>query len=557
MKKKVVSLLMVAAMVASMAGCGSNGSTNSNSNANAGSDSNASNASSNAGGAAAGTEATGAEDNGAADTASDVEKPEEITMMVDGTVFTEENGQAEFIAKLEELTGIKINVIQPDHDAYYDVVGQTIASGEWPDVIILGSTYYAGYAAEGVLWDMSEAYENSELKQRQDAYGSTGVVDGVKIDGKLYGMPAARGNGCVTYVKKAWFDNVGLSADDIKTFDDYYNMLLKFHNEDPDGNGIDGDTYGVVAAGYMGNEAPWINYMPEFWQDAYPAIYQDETGAWVDGFNTDATKAAIERIAKGVAEGAIDPESLTASTKIAREKWFSNDQTGSSGVFTYWAGSWYQTLTDNLVKNNVDSELVMLKPIAEVGAYINREAPVWVIIDDGDGDDSREQAIFDAFIETMMDGDKVQTLWTYGAEDVHWSTHAEKFTTNAGTDKAKDYSYEEGQFHLKQSPNDANSVWKKNAMDPALVISPLTNGYVDISSLAAEGNLFFTENCKDAPASPSCETYTEHSGDIYTAQLECITKVVNDGVSVDDAMDAYIAAVGEYVDAILAELNAQ
>ena len=94
-------------------------------------------------------------------------------------------------------------------------------------------------------------------------------------------------------------------------------------------------------------------------------------------------------------------------------------------------------------------------------------------------------------------------------------------------------------------------------MDPALVISPLTNGYVDISSLAAEGNLFFTENCKDAPASPLCETYTEHSGDIYTAQLECITKVVNDGVSVDDAMDAYVAAVGEYVDAILAELNAQ
>ena len=137
MKKKVVSLLMVAAMVASMAGCGSNGSTNSNSNANAGSDSNAS---SNAGGAAAGTEATGAEDNGAADTASDVEKPEEITIMVDGTVFTEENGQAEFIAKLEELTGIKINVIQPDHAAYYDVVGQTFADiNNWPDVIIPAS----------------------------------------------------------------------------------------------------------------------------------------------------------------------------------------------------------------------------------------------------------------------------------------------------------------------------------------------------------------------------------------------------------------------------------
>ena len=107
--------------------------------------------------------------------------------------------------------------------------------------------------------------------------------------------------------------------------------------------------------------------------------------------------------------------------------------------FTYWAGSWYQTLTDNLIKNNVDENLVELAPIAEVGAYLNREAPVWVIIDDGDGDNSREQAIFDAFIETMMDGDKVQTLWTYGAEDVHWSTKAESFTINAGTEKEKSY----------------------------------------------------------------------------------------------------------------------
>ena len=543
MTKKAVSLGLVATMALSMTACNSASNNDGTTTSSAATESTAAN----------GTETSAQE---ATTTATEGYKLDKIKVVVNGTLTaTEDNGQADFVKQWEDAVGIKMDIQQYDHSGYTDAVGRLFASGDYPDVMIMSADMFKQYATTGLLWDMSKAYDNAEFQSRITL---PAINENLKdSEGHLYGFAPTYGNGCVTYVKKAWFDNVGLSADDIKTFDDYYNMLLKFHNEDPDGNGIDGDTYGVVAAGYMGNEAPWINYMPEFWQDAYPAIYQDETGAWVDGFNTDATKAAIERIAKGVAEGAIDPESLTASTKIAREKWFSNDQTGSSGVFTYWAGSWYQTLTDNLVKNNVDSELVMLKPIAEVGAYINREAPVWVIIDDGDGDDSREQAIFDAFIETMMDGDKVQTLWTYGAEDVHWSTHAEKFTTNAGTDKAKDYSYEEGQFHLKQSPNDANSVWKKNAMDPALVISPLTNGYVDISSLAAEGNLFFTENCKDAPASPSCETYTEHSGDIYTAQLECITKVVNDGVSVDDAMDAYIAAVGEYVDAILAELNAQ
>lgn len=190
-------------------------------------------------------------------------------------------------------------------------------------------------------------------------------------------------------------------------------MLKAFHDGDPDGNGIDGDTYGVVAAGFIGTEAPWINYLPEFWQGAYPSLYQKEDGTWVDGFQEDATKEALLRMQQAYNDGAIDPESLTASTKIAREKWFSNDQMGSSGVFTYWAGTWYRTLTDNLIKNEVNEELVQLPPIQEIkdtlGGYLNREAPVWVIIDQGDP--VHNQAVFDALLDTMLDGDTVQTLW--------------------------------------------------------------------------------------------------------------------------------------------------
>jgi multiple sugar transport system substrate-binding protein/putative aldouronate transport system substrate-binding protein len=335
-------------------------------------------------------------------------------------------------------------------------------------------------------------------------------------------------------------------------------MLLAFHNGDPDGNGVDGDTYGVVAAGFLGNEAPYINYLPEFWQDAYPSILQDDDGVWYDGFQTDATKAALLRLQQAYEDGAIDPETLTASTKIAREKWFSNDQTGSSGVFTYWAGTWYQTLTDNLIKNEVDSDLVQLAPIQEItdsfGGYLNREAPVWAIVN-YDGNDARCQAVFDAFIETMMDGDKVQTLWTYGAEGVHWSTEAETFTTNPGTDSEKTYEYEDGVFHLKQSPGDSNSIYKKNAIDPALSIAGLTNGYVSTDELQLAGNEFFTENCVDAPVSPASDTWTNESGTIYDAKLAAVTTVVMEGGDVDAAMQTYVDTVGSIVDQILSELN--
>ena len=199
--------------------------------------------------------------------ADEVEKPEKITVMFDATVFTQENGQAEFEARWEELTGIDLQIIQPDHSQYYDVLGQTIAGGDWPDVVLLGSTYYASYAAEGVLWDMTEAYDNSELKER---ITDQSVIDGLKIDGSLYGISPARGNGCITYVKKAWLDNCGLEVP--TTYDEYLAMLEAFTTGDPDGNGVDGDTYGVSSAGLIGTEAPYTNYLPEFYQE----IIQDE-----------------------------------------------------------------------------------------------------------------------------------------------------------------------------------------------------------------------------------------------------------------------------------------
>ena len=542
MKKKLVSLLLAAAMVASLAGCGAKeeapAETTETTEA-----------------AAETTEAT--ETTEAEEAAAEEYKLDKLVMVVNGTLTaTVDNAQAEVEKQWEEAVGIDLEIQQLDHSGYVDAVGRLFAGGDYPDVIIMSADMYAQYAPTGLLWDMTEAYENADFQARM---ALPAINEGLKKDGKLLGFAPTYGNGCVTYVKKAWLDAVGLKAEDIKTYDDYYNMLLKFHNEDPDGNGVTGDTYGVIAAGFLGNEAPYINYLPEFWQDAYPALVQDENGTWIDGFQTQETKDALLRLQQAYADGAIDPESLTASTKIAREKWFSNDQTGSSGVFTYWAGKWYQNLTDSLIKNEVDEELVQLAPIAEVeaiGGYLNREAPVWCIIDDGDGDNAREQAVFDAFIETMMDGDVVQTLWTYGAEDVHWSTKAETFVTNADDpEKKKEYSYEEGVFHLKQTPNDPNTVWKNNLLDPALVVCDLTNGFVDSTDLIVAGNKFFTENCVDAPISPASETYTNESGTIYDAKLAVVTEVVVNGGDVDAAMQTYVDTVGSIIDQCLSELN--
>ncbi len=562
MKKKVLSLLLSTAMVASLAACGSSTAEPATSTDTQSTDTAATQT------ADATTADATAADAPAADAAAGEYELTDLYITVDGTLTANvDNGQDAFIEQWEAAVSEKIghpitlHINQPEHSGYKDNVAQLLTTGEpgdgqYPDALIMSATMYKQYQNTGILWNMADAYANAEFQSRITL---PSINENMKTEsGELYAFAPTYGNGCVTYVKQSWLDAAGLKIDDIKTFDDYYNMLKAFTK--------DGQT-GVIAAGFGKlDEAPYINYMPEFWQGAYPAIYQKD-GQWVDGFQEQATIDALNRLAQGYADGVIDKDTEEASTKTAREKWFSNDQTTSEGVFTYWAGTWLRTLTDNLDKNDVDTDLgddrlVQLAPIKEIkdtwGGYINREAPVWVITDDGDGDNSREQAIFDALLETMLDGDKVQTLWTYGAEDVHWSTHAESFTTNPDDpDKKKDYEYEEGKFHLKQSPNDPNSVWKKNHLDPVLVIAPLTNGFVDNDPLVTEGNKFFTENCVDAPQSPSSETLTEVEADLATDKTTYLNSVVAGKMTAEDAIADYQAKWGDTINTILEELNAQ
>ena len=567
MKKKIVSLLMVAAMTASLVGCGNSGTDSSSSNDNAAATDNS-------------TASTSTDNNTASNDASGAEEEyvlEELHIVVDGTITaTVDSGQDAFIeqweAAVSERLGhpITLTIDQLDHSDYSGTVSRylttgTPGDGQYPDALIMSASMFREYAPTGLLWDLSDAYENAEFQSRLQLKS---VNENMKTSsGELYGFAPTYGNGCVTYIKQSWLDAVGKTVDDIKTYDDYYALLKEFHDGDPDGDGTTGKTYGVIAAGFGKlDEAPYINYMPEFWQGAYPDFYQKD-GVWVDGFAEQATADALDRLAQAYADGLIDPDTEDASTKVAREKFFSNDQSTSEGVFTYWAGTWLRNLTDSMDKSEIDvslgdDRLVQLPPIQEIkdtwGGYINREAPVWVITDDGDGNDAREQAIFDALLDTMLDGDVVQTLWTYGAEDVHWSTKAETFTTNADDpEKKKDYEYAEGEFHLKQSPNDPNTLWKKNHLDSVLVIAPLTNGFVSDDPLVTKGNQFFTDNCIDAPVTASCETLTEVKADLATDKQTWMNKVVTGQMSGADAIAEYQAKYGDVAATILEELNAQ
>ncbi|QOV18467.1 extracellular solute-binding protein [Blautia liquoris] len=472
-----------------------------------------------------------------------VKKPDKIKLMVPGVVFTKENGQDKFIERWEELTGIKLEIIQPDHDAYYDVLGQTFASGpdNWPDAVILDSTHTAGYAAEGALWDMADAWEHSELKASGRINNEELIEFNYQSDGKLYNFSTQRGGGCVTYIKKKWLDNCNLSVP--TNYEEFINVLKAFSEGDPDGNGINGDTMALSTAGFIGDEIPYVTYLPEFYQGAYPSFYQKEDGTWVDGFTEDSMKRAIERLKDAYDAGYIDKETLTNGTNDCRNKFYED----KFGVFTYWAGTWATNLKTNLEANGRDSELIAIPPIKEAGKYLERSGGGFAIT----AACKNPEGVYKYLLESMLDGGDMQTLWTYGVEGTHWSTKAETVCGN---------TYQEGEFHMLESMEKPGTQYTKNNIDPMLSIGDYKEedpGANQIASEAKESQQLFNSNSKLAPKFISTDEMGQYNGDLTTLKNSIVADVITQGVSVEEGYDRFEKEGGaDWSKTIVDSLNA-
>ena len=533
MRKKLTSSVLTASLIAAtlLTGCGGNTSSEGNTSTTTS--------------AAGSTAANSTAKSSTASSTKEGSKPGKISIMVDGTLVTQANGRDAFEKKWEDLTGIDLVINQPDHDAYYDQVSQVMASGDLPDVILLDSTHYAAYAGQGVLADITDYYAGSDLEKRVNEAGHQSIVDGTRIDGKLYGFAPTRGNGCVTYVKKKWLDNCGLSVP--TNFDEYEKMLEAFTTGDPDGNGTNGDTYGVSAAGFIGGEAPYTNYLPEFYGMAHPSFYKKEDGTWADGFTEDAMKEALQKMQDAYNNGLIDKETLTNGTSDCRNKFYAD----KFGVFTYWAGTWNTNLKTNLEANGLDGELVALPPISEVGTYVERIAPIWCITSAC----KDPEAVYHNFIESMLDGGDMELLWTYGVEGTHWSVKGE--TLFAG--QPNEVTYKEGEFHMLENLEKAGTQYTKNHIDPMLALVNIKDdpGAATVAEEARKSAEVFNANSKVADLVPNTDVMTQYNGDLTTLKNEIVAKVVAQNLSVEDAYKEYEAGHGaEWSKAIVDSLNA-
>lgn len=482
----------------------------------------------------------------------EVTKPGNFSVMVDGTVVKETNGGEQFYNYYKEVSGLDITWRRPDHATYYDGVAAAFNSEEdRPDVVLLQTDYETLYAANGFLWDMTDAYNNSQtLKSGRLKEEAAKVMDTLRVageDGKiaLYGFSPVRGNGCCTYVKESWLKQAGMTKADIAgkqlTFKEYYDMLTKMHT-------ATGKTV-ISPAGFINaSESPYTNYLPEFYQKAQYTFYKNAQGQYADGFSEQAMQDALQRIQTAVKDGILDKESVNNKTSNARDKFYAD----TTGVFTYWAGSWAETIRQNLASRNLDDSCIALKPIKELGTYIERIPPCWCITTKAEN----PQGIFKYFIDTMLDGGDIQTAWTYGAKGAHWDTKAETVTVK--DDKTAGTTFTEGTFHMLPGIENNKSITAKNFIDPTLSLASYVKadpGAATVSQLQLDVQKMFNENSTIIGVVPMTETLGANITDINIERGSVIARVANGSMTVKEGMDEYNSKVGSLVKDVLAAYN--
>lgn len=455
-------------------------------------------------------------------------KPTTITAILDSDMLMPvADGQKEIVEEFKKETGITLSVTAPSHNQYMEKLNLQFASGSVPDVVEVGGNNYVQYATNGALYDLTGLISNSSVYKAMDQ----SYINAVKVKGKLYAVPWAKGTGTVSYIRQDWLDKLGLKVP--TTYDELTNVLKAFVTQDPDGDGK-ADTIGLTAAGliYGDPKAPANAglYLPEFYQGTSPD-FEVKNGKWVDGFTQTDTIEAFKRLQSAYQQGLIDKEIVTNTTSTCRDKW----NAGKVGLFNYWAGTWVANSEDAVKKSVPTAKLTVLNPIK--GSTYQQRVPTTVSIS---SKCKNPAGVFKYFMEYIHDGkvDGGSMLISHGVKGFHYDV-----------DSSGNYA------PLPSKSNPSTKYYKTNVEPGGNIESNFKDPITPDSRISSSMAMFY-KNSRIEPLFPSSPTYASKITDLTTARTNIVSKIVVNGANVDSAIADYKSQESATVNAILKDFNA-
>jgi putative aldouronate transport system substrate-binding protein len=151
--------------------------------------------------------------------------------------------------KLEEITGYKVDITWVPDSSYSDKVSITMASDKVPEIMVIKSKDAATVSnvKKGAFWKLDTYLKDYPSLSKYDEQ----IRLNSSFNGDTYGIyrkrDVIRSN---VAIRKDWLDKLGLKVP--TTLEEFNNVLDKFANNDPDGNGVN-DTTGMVVPKWPGS----------------------------------------------------------------------------------------------------------------------------------------------------------------------------------------------------------------------------------------------------------------------------------------------------------------
>ncbi len=252
---------------------------------------------------------------------------------------------AEVVKYMVDRYDVDFNFWFLDDKNWNDSLNIKLATGDMPDIMRMkGDADLSTLVDQGILADipLEMIKENApDYFAAINAYADSFNVWNYKMyEGKNYGLPKLNLGGkypTVLVWNEKWLEAIGYSEPP-KTLEEFEDVMYKFRNNDPDGNGKK-DTYGMSETTFNaifgafgiagGNPIPQnsiLNYL----------IFEDDLE--IAQIHPKA-KEALALLAKWYKDGVIDPEFITKENTggyWALSQAFMNERIGVTGQVMYY-----------------------------------------------------------------------------------------------------------------------------------------------------------------------------------------------------------------------------
>ncbi len=161
------------------------------------------------------------------------------------------------------------------------------AARDLPDVLIYDQASMASYANAGMILPVVPEDLAGHDQLSEESWASVRMADGA-----YYGVPFSQ-HAQVTFIRKDWRENLGFDVP--QTHDELVALATAFATQDPEGNGVNGDTYGMAVPGTT-DRGFFTWWLSSYMMQRGGSFVTGENGKYTVTVNTPESVAAVQWI---------------------------------------------------------------------------------------------------------------------------------------------------------------------------------------------------------------------------------------------------------------------